>query len=122
MVDIETSYDSLRCFLLLFCRFGPVMSCRTITTHHGVCTGLGFVMYISNESVDRAIKGLKKLGYHAEVAIQSATNKLRCKVKSDTLFLQNIPNHIKEAKVILNDDVLLIQPCSYTETMLCWIL
>lgn len=82
------------------------MSCRTITTHHGVCTGLGFVMYISNESVDKAIKGLKDLGYHAEVAIQSATNKLRCKVKSDTLFLQNIPNHIKEAKVILNIDLL----------------
>lgn len=63
-------------------------------------------MYMSNESVDRAIKGLKELGYHAEVAIQSATNKLRCKVKSDTLFLQNIPNHIKEAKVILNEGVL----------------
>ncbi|KAF9902730.1 hypothetical protein EC991_004581 [Linnemannia zychae] len=54
---------------------------------------------VNNESVDRAIKGLKELGYHAEVAIQSATNKLRCKVKSDTLFLQNIPNHIKEAKL-----------------------
>jgi len=75
------------------------MSCRTITTHHGVCTGLGFVMYIHKESVERAILGMKELGYHAEVAIQSATNKLRCKVRSDTLFLQNIPPLIKENKV-----------------------
>lgn len=77
------------------------MSCRTITTHHGVCTGLGFVMYIHRESVERAIEGMKELGYHAEIAIQSATNKLRCKVRSDTLFLQNIPLHIKENKVRL---------------------
>ncbi|KAF9110822.1 hypothetical protein BGX27_005835 [Mortierella sp. AM989] len=79
--------------------FGPVMSCRTITTNHGVCTGLGFVMYINNHSVDLAIEGLKKLGYHAEVAVQSATNKLRCKTLSDMLFIQNIPLHVKENKV-----------------------
>ncbi|KAG0272440.1 hypothetical protein BGZ95_011811 [Linnemannia exigua] len=96
--DLEPTMDEFKLYQICV-KFGPVMSCRTITTHHGVCTGLGFVMYISNESVDRAIKGLKELGYHAEVAIQSATNKLRCKVKSDTLFLQNIPNHIKEAKL-----------------------
>ncbi|KAF9142351.1 hypothetical protein BG015_000952 [Linnemannia schmuckeri] len=96
--DLEPTMDEFKLYQICV-QFGPVMSCRTITTHHGVCTGLGFVMYISNESVDRAIKGLKELGYHAEVAIQSATNKLRCKVKSDTLFLQNIPNHIKEAKL-----------------------
>ncbi|KAF9547836.1 RNA binding motif, single stranded interacting protein 3 [Mortierella hygrophila] len=96
--DLEPTMDEFKLYQICV-QFGPVMSCRTITTHHGVCTGLGFVMYISNESVDRAIKGLKKLGYHAEVAIQSATNKLRCKVKSDTLFLQNIPNDIKEAKL-----------------------
>ncbi|KAG0292325.1 hypothetical protein BGZ98_002628, partial [Dissophora globulifera] len=58
-------------------KFGPVMSCRTITTNYGVCTGLGFVMYMSNDSVDRAIQGLSELGYYAEVAVQSATNKLR---------------------------------------------
>lgn len=96
--DLEPTMDEFKLYQICV-KFGPVMSCRTITTHHGVCTGLGFVMYISNESVDRAIKGLKELGYHAEVAIQSATNKLRCKVKSDTLFLQNIPNHIKETKL-----------------------
>ncbi|KAK3823658.1 MAG: hypothetical protein JOS17DRAFT_752960 [Linnemannia elongata] len=96
--DLEPTMDEFKLYQICV-QFGPVMSCRTITTHHGVCTGLGFVMYMSNESVDRAIKGLKELGYHAEVAIQSATNKLRCKVKSDTLFLQNIPNHIKEAKL-----------------------
>ncbi|KAF8933533.1 hypothetical protein BGZ47_010832 [Haplosporangium gracile] len=96
--DLEPTMDEFKLYQICV-QFGPVMSCRTITTHHGVCTGLGFVMYISNKSVDRAIKGLKELGYHAEVAIQSATNKLRCKVKSDTLFLQNIPNHIKEAKL-----------------------
>ncbi|KAG0291333.1 hypothetical protein BGZ96_005271 [Linnemannia gamsii] len=96
--DLEPTMDEFKLYQICV-KFGPVMSCRTITTHHGVCTGLGFVMYISNESVDKAIKGLKDLGYHAEVAIQSATNKLRCKVKSDTLFLQNIPNHIKEAKL-----------------------
>ncbi|KAF9126839.1 hypothetical protein BGW39_006315 [Mortierella sp. 14UC] len=96
--ELEPTMDEFKLYQICV-KFGPVMSCRTITTHHGVCTGLGFVMYISNESVDRAIKGLKELGYHAEVAIQSATNKLRCKVKSDTLFLQNIPNHIKEAKL-----------------------
>lgn len=108
-VDNKTNCGFFCCFVLWSCRFGSVMSCRTITTHHGVCTGLGFVMYISNESVDRAIKGLKELGYHAEVAIQSATNKLRCKVKSDTLFLQNIPNHIKETKVHSGDTLLFFQ-------------
>lgn len=56
-------------------------------------------MYISNEGVDRAIEGLGRLGIHAEVAIQSATNKLRCKTLSDMLFIQNIPPHIKENKV-----------------------
>ncbi|KAG0208045.1 hypothetical protein BGX33_006492 [Mortierella sp. NVP41] len=96
--DLEPTMDEFKLYQICV-QFGPVMSCRTITTHHGVCTGLGFVMYISNESVDRAIKGLKELGYHAEVAIQSATNKLRCKMMSDTLFLQNIPTHIKEAKL-----------------------
>ncbi|KAG9071399.1 RNA binding motif, single stranded interacting protein 3 [Linnemannia hyalina] len=96
--DLEPTMDEFKLYQICV-QFGPVMSCRTITTHHGVCTGLGFVMYISNQSVDRAIKGLKELGYHAEVAIQSATNKLRCKVKSDTLFLQNIPDNIKEAKL-----------------------
>ncbi|KAF9919176.1 RNA binding motif, single stranded interacting protein 3 [Linnemannia zychae] len=95
--DLEPTMNEFKLYQICV-KFGPVMSCRTITTHQGVCTGLGFVMYINNDSVDRAIAGLKELGYHAEIAIQSATNKLRCKVKSDTLFLQNIPTHIKEAK------------------------
>ncbi|KAG0055976.1 hypothetical protein BGZ83_006743 [Gryganskiella cystojenkinii] len=96
--DLEPTMDEFKLYEICI-KFGPVMSCRTITTHHGVCTGLGFVMYIHRESVERAIEGMKELGYHAEVAIQSATNKLRCKVRSDTLFLQNIPPHIKENKL-----------------------
>ncbi|KAF9942628.1 hypothetical protein BGZ67_000852 [Mortierella alpina] len=96
--DLEPTMNEFRLYEICV-QFGPVISCRTITTHNGVCTGLGFVMYTSNDSVNRAIEGLKELGYHAEVAIPSATNKLRCKVKSDTLFLQNIPPHIKEGKV-----------------------
>ncbi|KAF9428468.1 RNA-binding motif, single-stranded-interacting protein 1, partial [Podila epigama] len=79
--------------------FGKVMSCRTISNHHGQCTGLGFVMYMRNESVTRALKGLHELGYQAEIAIPSATNKLRCKEMSDTLFLQNIPECIAENKL-----------------------
>ncbi|KAG0361031.1 hypothetical protein BGZ54_009269 [Gamsiella multidivaricata] len=54
---------------------------------------------VNNESVDMAIEGLGKLGIHAEVAIPSATNKLRCKTLSDMLFIQNIPPHIKENKL-----------------------
>ncbi|ORZ05708.1 hypothetical protein BCR41DRAFT_175869 [Lobosporangium transversale] len=81
-----------------YVQFGPVMSCRTITSH-GACVGLGFVMYIGKKSADRAIEGLKELGYHAEVAVESATEKLRCKVLSDLLFIQNIPPHIKENKL-----------------------
>ncbi|KAG0259622.1 hypothetical protein BG011_002513 [Mortierella polycephala] len=96
--DLEPTMDEFKLYEICV-RFGPVMSCRTITTHHGVCTGLGFVMYTNIDSVERAIKGLKDFGYHAEIAVQSATNKLRCKVKSDTLFLQNIPSHIKENKL-----------------------
>lgn len=75
------------------------MSCRVITNGRGECTGLGFVMYLRNSSVTDALKGLKELGYQAEVAIPSATNKLRCKEMSDTLFLQNIPEVITENKV-----------------------
>jgi len=56
-------------------------------------------MYLRNSSVTEALKGLKELGYQAEVAIPSATNKLRCKEMSDTLFLQNIPEVITENKV-----------------------
>ncbi|GJJ70102.1 hypothetical protein EMPS_02451 [Entomortierella parvispora] len=96
--DLEPTMNEFKLYDICV-KFGPVMSCRTITTHHGVCTGLGFVMYIHKESVERAIQGMKELGYHAEVAIQSATNKLRCKVRSDTLFLQNIPPLIKEHKL-----------------------
>ncbi|KAF9951182.1 hypothetical protein BGZ70_001098 [Mortierella alpina] len=96
--DLEPTMDEYRLYEICV-QFGPVISCRTITTHNGVCTGLGFVMYTSNDSVSRAIEGLRQLGYHAEVAIPSATNKLRCKVKSDTLFLQNIPPNIKEGKI-----------------------
>ncbi|KAF9569208.1 hypothetical protein EC968_002646 [Mortierella alpina] len=96
--DLEPTMDEFRLYEICV-QFGPVISCRTITTHNGVCTGLGFVMYTSNDSVSRAIEGLKELGYHAEVAIPSATHKLRCKVKSDTLFLQNIPPHLKEGKI-----------------------
>ncbi|KAI1316327.1 Uncharacterized protein EDD11_010106 [Mortierella claussenii] len=72
---------------------------QTITTGYGVCIGLGFVMFIGEQSASRAIKGLAKLGYYAEVAVQSATDKLRCKALSDLLFIQNIPPHIKEGKV-----------------------
>ncbi|KAF8930729.1 hypothetical protein BGZ58_008077 [Dissophora ornata] len=96
--NLEPTMDEFKLYELCV-QFGPVMSCRTITTNHGVCTGLGFVMYMSNESVDRAIQGLGELGYHAEVAVQSATNKLRCKTLSDMLFIQNIPPHIKENKL-----------------------
>ncbi|KAK3818813.1 MAG: hypothetical protein J3Q66DRAFT_178277 [Benniella sp.] len=96
--NLEPNMDEYKLYDICV-QFGPVMSCRTITMNHGVCTGLGFVMYINNECVDRAIEGLGKLGIHAEVAVQSATNKLRCKTLSDMLFIQNIPPHIKENKV-----------------------
>ncbi|KAF9434928.1 hypothetical protein BGZ76_007188, partial [Entomortierella beljakovae] len=96
--NLEPDMDEFKLYEICV-EFGPVMSCRTITTNHGVCTGLGFVMYINNQSVDMAIEGLKKRGYHAEVAVQSATNKLRCKTLSDMLFIQNIPSHVKESKL-----------------------
>ncbi|KAF9353190.1 hypothetical protein BGX26_009026 [Mortierella sp. AD094] len=59
-----------------------------------------FKLYEICVDVDLAIEGLKKLGYHAEVAVQSATNKLRCKTLSDMLFIQNIPPHVKENKIL----------------------
>ncbi|KAF9581712.1 hypothetical protein BGW38_001166, partial [Lunasporangiospora selenospora] len=95
--NLEPTMDEYKLYDICV-KFGDVMSCRTITTHHGVCTGLGFVMFIHRESAERAIAGLNDLGYYAEVAVQSATNKLRCKVKSDTLFLQNIPTYMSEHK------------------------
>ncbi|KAF9315832.1 hypothetical protein BG003_002628 [Podila horticola] len=96
--NLESSMDD--CQLYNVCvQFGDVMSCRVITNGRGECTGLGFVMYLRNSSVTDALKGLKELGYQAEVAIPSATNKLRCKEMSDTLFLQNIPEVITENKL-----------------------
>ncbi|KAG0085780.1 hypothetical protein BGZ92_008709 [Podila epicladia] len=90
--NLESSMDDCQLF-------GDVMSCRVITNNRGECTGLGFVMYLRNSSVTDALKGLKELGYQAEVAVPSATNKLRCKEMSDTLFLQNIPEVITENKL-----------------------
>ncbi|KAF9395561.1 hypothetical protein CPC16_007836 [Podila verticillata] len=96
--NLESSMDDCQLYDLCV-QFGKVMSCRTITNSRGECTGLGFVMYLRNSSVTVALKGLKELGYQAEVAIPSATNKLRCKEMSDTLFLQNIPEVITENKL-----------------------
>ncbi|KAG0353605.1 hypothetical protein BG005_007141 [Podila minutissima] len=96
--NLESSMDD--CQLYKMCvQFGDVMSCRVITNNRGECTGLGFVMYLRNSSVTDALKGLKELGYQAEVAVPSATNKLRCKEMSDMLFLQNIPEVITENKL-----------------------
>ncbi|KAG0032401.1 Protein phosphatase PP2A regulatory subunit B [Podila clonocystis] len=96
--NLESSMDD--CQLYTVCvQFGEVMSCRVITNNRGECTGLGFVMYLRNSSVTDALKGLKELGYQAEIAVPSATNKLRCKEMSDTLFLQNIPEAITENKL-----------------------
>ncbi|KAG0022271.1 hypothetical protein BGZ81_008613 [Podila clonocystis] len=96
--NLESSMDD--CQLYNVCvQFGEVMSCRVITNSRGECTGLGFVMYLRNSSVTDALKGLKELGYQAEIAVPSATNKLRCKEMSDTLFLQNIPEVITENKL-----------------------
>ncbi|KAG0223782.1 hypothetical protein BGW42_005539 [Actinomortierella wolfii] len=92
--DLEPDMTDLKLYEICV-QFGRVLSCRVVTKN-GVCQGLGFVMFTTQESAEKARIGLKMHGYHAHVAGHAATTKLRCKTMSETVFLMNLPSFVKD--------------------------